>query len=49
MTIKYAFTLLIYRNCLRLFDFENTAENDTVFVGTQIMCSVILIGFHLNF
>lgn len=32
--IKYAFSVLIYRNCLRLFDFEKTAGNDTVFVGT---------------
>ena len=49
MTIKYAFTLLIYRNCLRLFDFEDTAMDDGGFFGTQILCSVMLVGYHLNF
>ena len=34
MLIKWAFELLIYRNFLRLYDFENTAKDDEVFIAT---------------
>ena len=34
MLSKWAFEVLIYRNFLRLYDIENTAKDDSVFVGT---------------
>ena len=34
MLSKWAFEIMIYRNFLRLYDFENTAKDDDVFIGT---------------